>query len=199
MKNKVAIYARVSTSEQNTEIQLSDLKKYVEARGFELFEIYEDKASGTNDKRASLKRLLDDASKRKFDIVLTWKLDRFFRSLKDLVNTLQFLTERDILFISYKDNIDLTTATGRLMMQILGSFAEFEASLIRERVVAGIKNARSKGVRLGRPKKFCDTDAILKLRQQGVSIRNVAVKLGLSVGMVQRVARNKAKVLSGFI
>jgi len=191
MKNKVAIYARVSTSEQNTEIQLSDLKKYVEARGFELFEIYEDKASGTNDKRASLKRLLDDASKRKFDIVLTWKLDRFFRSLKDLVNTLQFLTERDILFISYKDNIDLTTSTGRLMMQILGSFAEFEASLIRERVVAGINNARSKGVRLGRPKKHCDIDKIMEFRQQGLSIRNVAVKLGLSVGMVQRTVGNR--------
>ncbi len=189
-KNKVAIYLRVSTSEQSTELQRKDLLKYVEARGFELFEIYEDKASGTNDRRANLKRLLDDASKRKFDIVLAWKLDRFFRSLKDLVNTLQFLTERDILFISYKDNIDLTTATGRLMMQILGSFAEFEASLIRERVVAGIKNARSKGVRLGRPKKHCDTDAILELRKQGLSIRNVAVKLGLSVGMVQRAVGN---------
>jgi len=190
-KNKVAIYLRVSTSEQNTELQIKDLQKYVEARGLEVFSIYEDKASGTNDRRTNLKRLLDDASKRKFDIVLCWKLDRFFRSLKDLVNTLQFLTERDILFISYKDNIDLTTATGRLMTQILGSFAEFEASLIKERVVAGLNNAKSKGVRLGRPKKFCDTEAILKLRKQGLSIRNIAMELELSVGMVQRVVERK--------
>jgi len=191
IKNKVAIYLRVSTSDQSTELQRKDLLKYVEARGLEIFEIYEDKASGTNDRRTNLKRLLDDVSKRKFDIVLIWKLDRFFRSLKDLINTLQFLTERDILLISYKDNIDLTTATGRLMMQILGSFAEFEASLIKERVIAGLNNAKSKGVKLGRPKKACNKEGILKLRKQGLSIRNIATKLELSQGMVQRVLENE--------
>jgi putative DNA-invertase from lambdoid prophage Rac len=190
MKNKVAIYARVSTSDQSTELQLKDLLKYVEARDFELFEIYEDKASGTNDRRINLKRLLDDASKRKFDIVLCWKLDRFFRSLKDLVNTLQLLSDSGVQFISYKDNLDLSTATGRLMTQILGAFGEFEASLIRERVVAGLNNAKSKGVKLGRPKKSCNTDEILKLRKQGLSIRNIAVELCLSQGMVQRVLEN---------
>ena len=189
-KNKVAIYLRVSTSEQNTELQRKDLLKYVEARGLEVYSIYEDKASGTNDRRTNLKRLLDDASKRKFDIVLCWKLDRFFRSLKDLINTLQFLNDSGILFISYKDNIDMTTASGKLMLHILAAFGEFEASLIKERVIAGIRNAQSKGVKLGRPKKYCNTDEILKLRKQGLSIRNIAAELGLSAGMVQRAVEN---------
>ena len=187
---KVAVYLRVSTTDQSTELQRKDLLKYVEARGLEVYSVYEDKASGTNDRRTNLKRLLDDASKRKFDIVLCWKLDRFFRSLKDLINTLQFLNDSGILFISYKDNIDMTTASGKLMLHILAAFGEFEASLIKERVIAGIKNAQSKGVKLGRPKKPCDVDEILKLKKQGLSIRNIATELGLSAGMVQRAIEN---------
>lgn len=178
MENKnVAVYVRVSTQEQSTDLQLSDLKKYIEARGLSLYSIYEDKATGTNDKRPNLKKLLEDARKRKFDIVLCWKLDRFFRSLKDLVNTLQYLTDCGIQFISYKDNIDLTTATGRLMVHILAAFGEFEASLIKERVVAGLNNARRKGVRLGRPKKQCPVDKILELRRTGASIREISRQL----------------------
>jgi len=190
IRNNVAVYLRVSTSEQNTDIQKSDLLKYIETRGWTLFEIYEDKASGTNDNRPNLRKLLQDTKQGKFNVLLVWKLDRLCRSLKDLVNTLSFLSEHSVEFVSYKDQIDLTTATGRLMTQIIGAFAEFEASLIRERVIAGIRNAQSKGVRLGRPKKLCDTDAILKLRQQGLSIRNIAVELGLSIGMVQRAVEN---------
>lgn len=190
MKNKIAIYVRVSTTDQSTELQLKDLLKYVEAREWEIYEIYEDKASGTNDRRTNLKKLLNDASKRKFDVVLCWKLDRFFRSLKDLINTLQYLTDSGIQFISYKDNIDLTTATGRLMTQILGAFGEFEASLIKERVMAGLKNAKSKGVVLGRPKKYCDTNKITELWGQGLSVRKIAEEMGLSNGMVQRVLKN---------
>jgi DNA invertase Pin-like site-specific DNA recombinase len=185
--NKVALYVRVSTNDQSTELQLNDLQRYVEARGWEVYSVYEDKATGTNDKRPNLRLLLDDARTRKFDIVLCWKLDRFFRSLKDLVNTLQFLTDSGIQFISYKDNIDLTTATGRLMVHILAAFGEFEASLIRERVVAGLNNAKSKGLQLGRPKKLCPVDKILELRRQGASIRDISRRLKVSHGMVQRV------------
>ncbi|MEI6080097.1 MAG: recombinase family protein [bacterium] len=185
--NKVAIYVRVSTSEQSTELQLGDLNRYVEARGLDIYKVYEDKATGTNDKRPSLKQLLEDARKRKFDVVLCWKLDRFFRSLKDLVNTLQYLTDSGVQFVSYKDNIDLSTASGRLMMQILGSFAEFEASLIKERVLAGLKNAKSKGVRLGRPRKQCHVSDILDLRGQGLSIAKISKELNVSHGLVQRV------------
>ncbi len=143
-KRKVAIYVRVSTTDQSTELQLKDLLKYVDAREWDVYEIYEDKASGTNDRRTNLQKLLSDASKREFDVVLCWKLDRFFRSLKDLINTLQYLTDSGIEFISYKDNIDLTTATGRLMTQILGAFGEFEASLIKERVMAGLKMPKAR-------------------------------------------------------
>lgn len=185
--NKVAIYVRVSTNEQSTQLQLIDLQKYVEVRGWEAYSIYEDHATGTNDRRPNLKRLLEDARKRKFDIVLCWKLDRFFRSLKDLVNTLQYLTDCGVQFISLKDNIDLSTATGRLMVHILAAFGEFEASLIKERVVAGLRNARSKGVRLGRPRKQCPVDKILELKQQGISIRDIAKELNLSRGTVYRV------------
>jgi len=190
IRNNVAVYLRVSTSEQNTDLQKSDLLKYIETRGWTLFEIYEDKASGTTDNRPNLRKLLQDTKQGKFNVLLVWKLDRLCRSLKDLVNTLSFLSEHSVEFVSYKDNVDLTTATGRLMAQIIGSFAEFEASLIKERVIAGLRNAQSKGVRLGRPKKHCDIDKIMELRQQGLSIRSVAKELRLSVGMVQRAVEN---------
>ncbi len=187
MQNKVAIYVRVSTQEQSTQLQLADLRQYVEARCLEIYNIYEDKATGTNDRRPSLKQLLEDTRKRKFNIVLCWKLDRFFRSLKDLVNTLQYLTDCGVQFISYRDNIDLSSASGRLMVHMLGAFAEFEASLIKARVLAGLNNARRKGIALGRPKKQCHMEKVLELRKQGLSIRGIAKELNLSHGMVQRV------------
>lgn len=147
---RVGIYVRVSTQDQSCELQKNELTRYVESRGWETHKIYEDHGhTGTNGNRPMLKALLKDARERNFDVLICWKLDRLFRSLKDLIGTLHELTELKVDFISLKDNIDLTTSSGRLMMHLLGAFAEFEASLIRERVRAGINNARAKGIKFG--------------------------------------------------
>lgn len=182
---RVAIYVRVSTQEQSCELQREELSRFTAARGWEVVGVYEDKATGTDGKRPMLQALLSDARARKFDILLCWKLDRVFRSLKGLVTTLQELSELGIEFVSLKDQIDMTTASGRLMTHILAAFAEFEASLIRERVKAGLENAKRKGTKLGRPKTR-DDGAILTLRSEGLSHREIARRLGLSKGSVQK-------------
>lgn len=181
---RIAVYLRVSTQDQSTELQKREILQYVQSRGWGPPQIYEDKATGTNANRPMLKALLGDCRERKVDVVIAWKLDRFFRSLKDLVTTLQELTELGIDFISLKDHIDLSTSSGRLMMHMLGAFAEFEASLIRERVRAGLRNARAKGKVLGRPKER-DDDRIHLLRYQGVSIKQIARELGIAKSTVQ--------------
>ena len=151
---RVALYARVSTSNgnQDPELQISELREYVTRRGWEIAEIYTDNGvSGSKDSRPALNRLMADAGQRKFDTVLVWKLDRFGRSLRHLINALAELEARGIAFVSLRDNLDLGTPSGRLMFQIIGAMAEFERALIQERVKAGLRHARSKGERLGRP------------------------------------------------
>lgn len=182
---RVAIYVRVSTQDQSCDLQRRELIECAQARGWELVQVFEDKATGTNANRPMLKDLMRGARERRIDVILVWKLDRFARSLKDLVVMLQEIADLGVSFISLKDNIDLTTAAGRLMVHMLGAFAEFEASLIRERVRAGLRNARSQGKRIGRPK-LRDDERIRFLRDRGLSIREIASKLGTSVGAVQR-------------
>lgn len=184
-QKRAGIYCRVSTDEQSTDLQVQELKEYAIARGWTIFRIYEDKATGTNKNRPMLKELMRDAGARKLDTVLCWKLDRFARSLKDLILMIQEMSELGVDFVSLKDQIDLTTAAGRLMVHIIGAFAEFEASIIKERVKAGLKAAKANGKRLGRPK-LRDDDAIHLLRTQGVSIRKIAAQLGVSTGAIQK-------------
>lgn len=183
---RVAAYLRVSTADQSTELQRRELEVYAAARGWATPMIYEDHgASGTTAKRPQLQRLMQDARARRVNIVLVWKLDRFARSLKDLILMLQELSELGVSFVSLKDNLDMTTSAGRLMVHMLGAFAEFEASLIRERVRAGIANARANGKQLGRPKTRND-ESIKDMRSRGLSIRQIAVALRVSKGAVQR-------------
>lgn len=183
---KVALYVRVSTQDQSCELQKRELETYSTARGWQIHSTYEDHGvSGTSTKRPMLKALMTDARSRKFDILVCWKLDRFARSLKDLLTMLQDLSDLGIAFISLKDQIDMTTASGRLMMQMIGAFGEFEAALIRERVRAGLANAKAKGKSLGRPKTRDDV-AIRALRDRGYSIRKIAKNLSISKGAVQR-------------
>jgi len=149
---KVGIYARVSTADkgQDPELQLRDLREYANARGWKVFGEYADIGeSGSKDKRPQLDRLMDDARKRRIDGILVWKLDRFGRSLKSLVNTLEELRSLGIQFVSYTENLDFSTPAGRAMANLIGVFAESERDLIRERVVAGLANAEAKGKRLG--------------------------------------------------
>lgn len=162
----VALYARVSTLlAQDPEMQLIELREYAARRGWTISAEYVDRTSGAKESRPALNRLMADAHQRKFDVVAVWKIDRFGRFLRHLVNVLAELEGRGIAFVSMRDNLDLSTPSGRLRFQIIGAMAEFERALIQERVVAGLRNARAKGKRLGRPPMFVDTARIAVLRQ----------------------------------
>jgi DNA invertase Pin-like site-specific DNA recombinase len=132
-----------------------------------------------------------EASRRKVDAVLVWKLDRFGRSLRHLVNALAEFEALGIAFISLRDNLDLTTPSGRLMFQVIGAMAEFERSLIQERVKAGIRNARARGQRLGRPRVVVDELKLQALRGAGASWRAVAAEMGVGLGTVRRIAQRR--------
>lgn len=142
--------------------------------------------SGAKDKRPALDSLMNDVRKRKLDGILVWKLDRFGRSLKSLVNTLEELRGLGIQFVSYTENLDFSTPAGRAMANLIGVFAEFERDLIRERVVAGLANAKAKGRKLGRPNGDVDVEKLLELRGQGQTVRAIAKEMKLSVGLVHK-------------
>lgn len=192
---RAAIYARVSTSDQNPEAQLRDLRQYVEKRGFLLHKEYVDYVTGNAKKRRGKKeqayqQLMSDARKRLFDCVIVWKYDRFARSLSVLVSALDEFNSLGIDFISHTQDMDTTTPMGRLFYNIIGSFAEFERELIGERVAAGLANARAKGVRLGRPE--IDPTAaqrITTLREEGWSLRQIAKRENLSPPGVLKILR----------
>jgi DNA invertase Pin-like site-specific DNA recombinase len=193
---RVAIYARISTviHGQDVSLQTSELQKFAQARGWQIVDCYVDEGiSGTTEKRPELDRLLADAHQRKFDVLLCWKLDRLGRSLRHLVNLLAELESLGIAFISLRDNLDLTTPAGRLMFQVVGAMAEFEKSLIVERVKAGLRHARNKGTTLGRPKVIVDSRQIAVLRGQGRSWREIVEETGVSKGTAQRAVRDLPK------
>jgi DNA invertase Pin-like site-specific DNA recombinase len=199
---RVALYARCSTLDrgQDPELQLVPLREYCQRRGFSIVREYVDNGiSGSKDHRPQLDRLLDAARKRQIDLILVWKLDRFGRSLKQLVMALEEISSLGIGFISYQDNIDLTTAQGRLMFHIIGAMAEFERELIRERVKAGLENARRKGKRIGRkPIPHIDIEKAIQLHKQDplLSIRGIAKKTRLSKSLVGKVLKEKMSMVS---
>jgi DNA invertase Pin-like site-specific DNA recombinase len=185
---RVALYARVSTlNGQHPEMQLSELREYGAHRGWQIVSEYVDEGvSGARERRPQLDRLMSDAHRRKFDLIAVWKIDRFGRSLKHLVNALADLDSLGVAFVSLRDNIDLSTPSGRLMFQVIGAMSEFERSLIQERVRAGLRNAVARGVRLGRPKRIVDAAEIARLRASGASWREISEQLGVGVGTVCR-------------
>jgi DNA invertase Pin-like site-specific DNA recombinase len=193
---RAAIYARVSTTNhgQDVNMQLRELREYCERRSLEIAGEYTDNASGSKDSRPELNRLMADAKLRRFDAVCVWKLDRFGRSLRHLVNALADLESLGVSFISLKDNLDLSTPSGRLMFQIIGAMAEFERSLIQERVRAGLRNARAKGKRLGRPRVAVDPSRIARLRASGLSWPSIARELGVGVGTVYQAVHRLSKI-----
>jgi len=171
---------------QDPEVQLRELREYVSRRGWQIADVYADRGvSGSRDSRPELNRLMADAHQRKFDGVAVWKIDRFGRSLKHLVNALGDLGCLGISFVSLRDNLDLTTPSGRLMFGVLGALAEFERSLIQERVCAGLRHARAKGKNLGRPRRIVSIDTIAQLQAEGRSIREIATRLGVGYGTVR--------------
>jgi DNA invertase Pin-like site-specific DNA recombinase len=195
MTTRVALYSRVSTNHgQDPELQLRELRHYVASRGWTILQEYTDiGVTGSKDSRPALNRLMADACRRKFDTVLVWKLDRFGRSLRHLVNALAELEALGIAFVSLRDHLDLGTPSGRLMFQIIGAMAEFERALIQERVRAGLRNARAKGKRLGRPRVFVSESQIETMRATGASWRTIAKTLGVGVGTVVRASARRPK------
>jgi len=137
-----------------------------------------------------------DAHRRKFDAVPVWKLDRFARSLKQLVNALAEMEALGVAFVSLRDNLDLSTPSGRLMFQIIGAMTEFERALIQERVRAGLRHARAQGKRLGRPGVKVEVKRIRELRAHGASLRAIARQLGLGLGTVHRALPARSKTVS---
>jgi DNA invertase Pin-like site-specific DNA recombinase len=189
-----AIYARVSTSEQNCELQVEELKEYAFRRGWKIEIILEEKISGTKSKRPKLDELKKLAVSRKIDIVLIWKLDRLFRSLKDLLIVLQDWSDLGIELCSLKDNVDMSTSSGRLLMHLIGAFAEFEAGLIKQRVQSGLENAKRNGVKLGRPCLQADSEKAKMLRATGKTIRQIAAELGIGNGSVQKLLKEGVRI-----
>ena len=179
--NRVAIYARVSTTNhgQDASLQTRELRDYCERRGWQIAGEYVDTGiSGAKDRRPELDRMMVDAHKRRFDVVAVWKFDRFARSVSHLLRALDTFRVLRIEFVSLSESLDTATPAGRMVFTVLGAVAELERSLIAERVRAGLRNARAKGKRLGRPRVAVDVARIGRLRTQGRSVREIASQLG---------------------
>lgn len=182
----VALYVRCSTDNQDTELQKTDLNQYVAARGWTVFRVYDDVAfTGTNTQRPAFQEMMKDAKRGKFSAIIVWRLDRFGRSIRDLVIHLQDLHDLGVDFISLKENLDFGTASGKLMFHLIAAFAEFESATIRQRVQAGVHAKIAKTGRWGRIKSRDDA-AIFRLREQGLSTREIARRLGIGATTVRR-------------
>src|SRR3984885_12572066 len=183
---RIGIYARVSTRDQSCDLQVRDLRAYCAARGFDLVREYVDVGqSGAKDSRPELNILMDDARKRQFDAIVVRRFDRFARSTKHLLTALEEFRSLGIQFISYQENVDTSTPLGQALFTIVSAVAQLERELIRERVSAGIRNARANGKQLGRPKTSVDRERILELKAQGHSLRQIAANLGVGYGTVR--------------
>jgi DNA invertase Pin-like site-specific DNA recombinase len=191
---KVAIYARVSTADQNPEMQLTKLREYAAARSFQIEAEYVDQVTGAVEKRrkqTQYNQLLADAHKLKFNCVLVWKFDRFARSLPALLNALNTFNALGIDFVSITQAIDTTTPTGRLFFSMVGAFAEFERELIAERSKVGVALARKRGVKFGPPRDLLLERKVRKLHQGGMSGNAIAKKVGRSPAGIQKILKRE--------
>lgn len=184
---RAAIYARVSTKDQSVDLQVSALTDYCAARGW-TYQVFSEHITGTKAKRPELQRVLELVKSGQVDVVVCYKLDRFARSLTDLLSLLHDITSRGVSFVCVRDNIDLTTPAGRLMVHLLGAFAEFEASLIRERVTAGVRASIKKRGNWGR-KTTVPAAKVLELRKKGVEPGEIAKTLKISRSSVFNVLK----------
>ena len=187
-----AIYARVSTanSGQDPRVQTRELREYCERRGWKITGEYVDAGiSGAREKRPQLDRLMADAHRRRFDAVVVWRFDRFARSVSHLLRALETFRALGIEFVSLSEQVDTSTPTGKLVFTVLGAGAELERSLIAERVRCGLRNARAKGKRLGRPKVVVDAAKVAALGQAGAAWVSIGARLGVSRGTARRASQ----------
>lgn len=181
---RAAVYACVSTLDQEPENQLVELRQYAGVRGWTATEYVDHGISGAKDRRPALDRILRDALRRRFDVLVCWRLDRLGRNLKHLVTLLDELQSLGVSFVSLGEGIDCTTPAGRLQLHILGALAEFERARISERVQAGLARARRQGKRLGRPVSPVPLDRLATVG--GLSLSEGARQLGVSRSTVKR-------------
>jgi DNA invertase Pin-like site-specific DNA recombinase len=183
---RAALYLRVSTIDQHPETQLHDLRNLAAQRGYEIVHQYTDKVSGTKAKRPGLDQLMADAHRGKFDVVLVWACDRIARSTRHFLEVLDGLNHLNIEFVSFRENIDTSGPLGRAIVVIIGAIAELERNLIVERVRAGMRRAKLEGRHIGRPRLIFDHPAILRDRERGLSLTQIAKAHGISRGLVSR-------------
>jgi DNA invertase Pin-like site-specific DNA recombinase len=196
---RVAIYARVSTANngQDPTMQTRELREYAERRGWTVSSEYVDIGiSGTKERRPELDRLMGDAHRRRFDVVAVWKFDRMARSVSHLLRVLETFGSLGIHFVSLSEAIDTATPAGKMVFTVLGAVAELERSLIVERVRAGLRNARAKGKRIGRPKSGVNIAQIAQLRASNASWREIERKLGVSARTARRALAARGKTPS---
>ena len=194
---RAALYARVSTTGQgqSPEMQVRELREYCERRGWQIASEYVDAGiSGAKDSRPELNRLIADAHRRRFDAIVVWKFDRFARSVSHLLRALETFNALGVAFVSLSEQIDTSTPTGKMVFTVLGAVAELERSLIAERVRAGLRNARAKGKRLGRPRVNVDASRVGRLRAEGRTVREIANALGVSRSLVHKTLANRASI-----
>ena len=190
---RVALYARVSTLDkgQDTEVQLRELREYASRRRWSAVEYVDNGVSGTKDSRPQLNRLMHDAQRRRFDVVLVARFDRFARSVSHLLRALEQFHALGIDFVSLSEACDATTPQGKILFTILGAVAEFERALICERVRAGLANARAKGRVPGPKPVTLDLASVAARRERGESLRTIAASLNVSPALL--VKRTKAQ------
>lgn len=196
MKNqkdkRAGIYVRVSTGRQQTDSQENELVEYAERRDWKVYRVYRDKGfSGSQPERPALSELIQDCRMRKLDVVLVWKFDRFARSLKHLVSALDEFKKLKVDFVSLTEAVDTSIPSGELIFQIFGAIAQFERSLIGERVRAALAYRRKNGKRIGRPPlrvlDACQLEGLRRDRKRnGLSFRQLAAKYGVSVWTAHR-------------
>ena len=197
---RCALYCRVSSSDQRCDLQLRELREYVASRGWTIAgEFVDEGVSGTKASRPALDKLMAAARLRRFDTVLTWKLDRWGRSVVDSIRSIQELVSLGIRFIAITQNIDTDESNprSRFFLHVMSAFAEMEVSLIRDRTIAGIRAARANGKTLGRPKRIFRRDELIRLRdKEALSWRAIAKELKIPVMTAVDAYRNCTEIVS---
>jgi len=190
---RAVLYSRVSTTNgQDPEVQSREIREYCKRRGWSLAGEYVDIGiSGAKERRPQLDRLISDAHKRRFDVLVVWRFDRFARSVSHLLRALETFRALGIEFVSLSEQVDTSTPTGKMIFTVLGAVAELERSLIAERVRAGLRNARAKGKRLGRPSKQVNAAQVAALRAQGVPWRRIGTQLGVSAATAYAASKGR--------
>ncbi len=192
MSIKCAIYLRVSTKSQDTTNQLIPLREYANRCGYEVVEIYEDKGvSGAKNSRPSLDKMMQDARRRKFSMVLAWSIDRVGRNMNHLCGFVDEMSQLGVNLYFHQSNIDTNTSVGKMFFHIISSIAEFEREMIRERVIAGLEKVRQNGKKLGRPTTMNDgvRNAIKILQEKGVGVRETCRQLKIGPASYYKVIR----------